>query len=228
MTHALPAALVITAVMCQPALAAPGQPPDLMSDMQVIAQSLGVECEYCHVEPLGSRRPQPKKDIARAMIAMTRELNLKIRTATGKPDGETTTVRCLTCHRGVAIPKPLSEIVTQTVRERGGAAAVAQYRELRDRYYGADAYDFSDAALVAVAQRLAMTRPSDAIALLQMNLGFHPRSAQTYIALAQAHTLLLDDPAALVDLEKALEIEPDNWIAKGQLEQLRGDRRLRK
>lgn len=229
MKHALTVMLVVTAVLLyRPAAAAQDQSATLMNDMQLIARALGVGCEYCHVASRGSGRPEPKKDIARAMIAMTRELNARVQAATGKPETETTRVRCMTCHRGVTIPKPLSEIVAQTVREKGGAAAVSQYRELRDRYYGSAAYDFSDDELVTVAQRLAATRPDDAIALLQMNIEFHPRSAQSYMALAYAHTRQLNDAAAIVDLEKALEIDPENGAARGQLEQLKSYQRRRR
>jgi nitrate/TMAO reductase-like tetraheme cytochrome c subunit len=79
--------------------------------MQDIAQSLGVKCEYCHAgQRMGAAAtPTPgtaptRVDIARAMIAMTRDLNTKIVAATGKPANETTRVTCMTCHHGVAIP----------------------------------------------------------------------------------------------------------------------------
>lgn len=229
MKHHVPVVLVVTALaLCRPTVAAQGPPADLMNDMQVIAQALGVGCEYCHVAPRGSGRPEPKKDIARAMIAMTRELNVKVQAATGKPAAEATSVRCVTCHRGVTIPKPLSEIVVQTVRDKGGEAAVSQYRELRDRYYGRAAYDFGDDELVTTARRLAAARPDAAIRLLEMNLEFHPKSAQSYVALAYAHTRQSNDAAAILDLEKAVEIEPENGAARGQLEQLRSYQRRRR
>jgi hypothetical protein len=112
------------------------QPPggDNMVNMQSIAQGLGVKCEYCHTGQRG--QPSPKQDIARAMIAMTREINTKIVAATGKPPNEATRVTCITCHRGVAIPGQLSDIVTKTALRDGPEMAVAQYRELRGQYYG--------------------------------------------------------------------------------------------
>ena len=60
-----------------------------------------------------------------------------------------------------------------------------------------------------------------------MNLEFNPRSAATYAAIAFAYTRKLDDDSAIVNLEKALEIEPENGIFRGQLEQLKGYQRAR-
>jgi hypothetical protein len=108
--------------------------PDLMATMQTISQALGVSCEYCHTAPRGSGLPEPKKEIARSMMAMTRDINMKIQAATGRTGNEAVAVQCVTCHRGVAIPRQLQDIVTTTIREKGVAAAVTQYRELRKQY----------------------------------------------------------------------------------------------
>jgi len=192
--------------------------------MQEISQALGVTCNYCHSAERGSRQPEPKKDIARVMIAITRDLNAKIEAAAGK---NTARVDCVTCHRGVAIPRQLDEILLQTLREQGASAAVGQYLELRSRYYGRQAYDFGEDTLIGVAQRVADAKPDDAVALLQLNLEFYPRSAHSYMALAHAYTRKIDDASAMSALEKALEIEPENGIARGQLEQLRSYHRNR-
>jgi tetratricopeptide (TPR) repeat protein len=210
------------------ATAAGAQSPpsaDLMANMQKMADALGVHCEYCHSAPRGSGLAEPKKEIARAMMALTRDLNAKIPDATHQAAGEAATIECITCHRGVAIPRQLSEIIGHTLREKGAAAAVEQYRDLRQRYYGRQAYDFGEATLLDLAQRAASSKPDDAIALLKLNLEFNPRSARSYSALAYAYTRKLDDASAIAVLEKALEIEPDNGVVRGQLEQLKGFRR---
>jgi tetratricopeptide (TPR) repeat protein len=208
-------------------LASAQSPPaaDLMPTMQAMAQALGVRCEYCHSAPRGSGQPEPKKEIARVMMAMTRDLNARIQSATGKPAAETTNVQCVTCHRGVAIPAQLSDILTRTLREKGSPAAVEQYRELRRQYYGRQSYDFGEATLLDLAQRIASARPDDAIALLKLNIEFNPRSVPSYSALAYAYTRKLDDASAITILQKALEIEPDNGIVRGQLEQLQSYQR---
>ncbi len=196
-------------------------------NMDEISQALGVHCDYCHSAPRGSGAPEPKKDIARAMMAMTRDLNAKVQDATGKPASETAQVGCVTCHRGVAIPQPLAAIILRTIVEKGGAAAVKQYRDLRQQYYSRGAYDFSEEALLQMIQRVVQGRPDDAIALLRMNLEFNPQSAKTYALLGFAYTRKLDDPSAITNLQKSLELDPTNAVVRGQLEQLQEYRRRR-
>ena len=196
-------------------------------NMEEISRALGVHCDYCHSAPRGSGQPEPKKDIARAMMAMTRDLNAKVQQATGKPANETTQVECVTCHRGVAIPQPLSALILRTVVEKGGAAAVDQYRDLRKQYYSRATYDFSEEALLEIVQRVVQGRPDDAIALLRMNLEFNPQSAKTYALIGFAYTRKVDDASAITNLEKSLELDPTNAVVRGQLEQLQEYRRRR-
>jgi hypothetical protein len=207
---------------------------DNMMNMQEIAQGLGVKCEYCHA---GQRTGQPpsqqrtegqaptKQDIARAMIAMTRDLNAKILAATGKPATEATRVTCATCHRGVAIPGQLSDLITRTALKEGPEAAVAQYRDLRTQYYGRATYDFGEDTLLNSAQQLVRVKPETSIPILRLNLEFYPRSVRSYAQIAFAYTRSLDDEAAIATLEKALELEPENGMIKGQIEQLKSYRR---
>src|SRR5438128_1337748 len=163
--------------------------PQLIATMQGFVQALGVQasggCGFCHV----GTAPQfdfasdsnPKKNVARKMILMSREITAKLPEVTGKPAAEITSLRCATCHRGVAIPKLLPDILTETATKSGGAAAVQQYRDLRAKYYGGQSYDFSEPALVAMATPLInANRPDDAIALLQLNAEFYPKSSATY------------------------------------------------
>jgi cytochrome c-type biogenesis protein CcmH/NrfG len=201
--------------------------PAQTMNMQEIGQALGVRCDYCHSAPRGSGQPEPKKEIALAMMAMTRDLNAKVQEATGKPANETTRVECVTCHRGVAIPQSLSAIILRTVGEKGGAAAVEQYRDLRKQYYARATYDFSEDALLAMVQRVVQGKPDDAIALLRMNLEFNPQSARTYALLGFAYTRKVDDASAIANLEKSLELDPTNAMVRGQLEQLQEYQRRR-
>ena len=118
------------------------------------------------------------------------------------------------------IPKQLSEIVTQTLHEKGAAAAAEQYRDLHKNFYGRAAYDFGEDTLIGVAQPLAAGRPDDAIALLKLNLEFYPQSGKTYGAIGYAYTRKFDDPTAITSLEKAGELVPTDGVIRGQLEQL--------
>jgi tetratricopeptide (TPR) repeat protein len=218
-------ALVVIVVVAGVAAGATAEAQTM--NMQEVAQALGVRCEYCHSAPRGSGQAEPKKDIALAMMAMTRDLNAKVQEATGKPANETTRVECVTCHRGVAIPQPLSAIILRTVAQQGGAAAVEQYRDLRKQFYSRATYDFSEEALLEMVQRVVQGRPDDAIALLRMNLEFNPQSAKTYALIGFAYTRKVDDASAITNLQKSLELDPTNAMVRGQLEQLQEYRRRR-
>jgi len=201
-----------------------------LPNMQAIAEALGVTCEFCHARGPGAATETtgPRKiEVAKQMIAMTKELNARVETATGKAAGAATKVDCVTCHRGVTIPRPLGDVLIETSTKQGVDAAIAQYRDLRTRYYGKQAYDFSEQSLLSLSQRLANARPDDAIALTKLNIEFYPNSSASYAALAYAYTRKVDDRSAIEALEKAVELDPGNNVARGQLEQLKSYQRRR-
>jgi Photosynthetic reaction centre cytochrome C subunit len=216
--------------------------------MQTFSAALGVQCSYCHVPlpsgpapaagapPAASGRgapaqlpfnfaseDKPQKKAAREMMQMVRDLNPKVAAAVGKAPDATTRVGCVTCHRGVAIPKQLADILDETTMEKGTPAAVAQYKDLRKQYFGAQAYDFSEGSLVTYAQRATQAnKADDAIAWLQVNLEYFPLSSRTYAGLAAAQRAKNDTAAAVKSLEKAVELDPQNAQLKRQLDQLKG------
>ena len=225
MKRIVPGLLLMVVATLQPGQAAAQDPNDPLLNMQAIAQALGVQCAYCHVRQADNSTDfqadtNPKKAIARLMIAMTREINARVQLASGKVAGQATNVHCLTCHRGTPIPQKLTDIVLRTLRDKGADAAVAEYRELRQKFYARDTYDFSETELLNLAQRLADARPDDAIALMTMNLEFNPKSVRSYIVLSRAYGRKRDNDMAIASLKKALEIEPENGIVKGYLSQL--------
>ena len=96
-------------------------------------------------------------------------------------------------------------------------------RSCAPEYHGGQQYDLSENALVGIANRATNAkRPDDALAYLQTNLEYFPKSAVTYVAMAQAKNAKGDKQAAIKDLEKAVELDPQNAAAKTQLQQLRG------
>jgi hypothetical protein len=203
------------------AQAPPPRPP--LPDMQAVAAALGVTCDYCHAgrgaEPKLTANGKPRLDVGREMIAMTASLNASVQTATGKTAREAAGVTCATCHRGVAIPRPLADILLLTGVREGADAAVKQYRDLRAQYYGRGSYDFGEETLLSVARRLANARPEVAIPLADLNMEFFPKSVNTLVqkAIAQGGR---DDEAAVATLKRALEIDPDNGEIKGRLYQI--------
>jgi|RhiMetdeSRZDD1v2_1073273.scaffolds.fasta_scaffold66168_6 hypothetical protein len=199
---------------------------EIVATMQGFTQALGVQCTYCHMGQAPNfdfaSDAKPTKTVARKMILMAREVTAKMPEITGKPAADITRLRCATCHRGLAIPKLLPDILTETVNKSGGAAAVQQYRDLRKQYYGAQAYDFSAPALAFLGQQLTnANKPDDALALLQLNAEYYPDSAATYGMMAQAYMKKNDKDNAIKSLEKAVQLDPNNQQAKRQLEQLK-------
>jgi hypothetical protein len=69
----------------------------LVPSMQFIVASLGVECEFCHVEHAMDKDDKKEKVAARKMITMMMAINK------AHFDGERE-VTCYTCHRGAAHP----------------------------------------------------------------------------------------------------------------------------
>jgi tetratricopeptide (TPR) repeat protein len=201
-----------------------------LPDMQAVAAALGVQCDYCHARGPGAAKATegPSKiAVAKQMIAMTRELNKTVETATGKATGAAVKIDCATCHRGVPIPKALGDVLVETILKQGAEAAATQYRDLRTRFYGKNTYDFSEQSLIALSQRLANARPDDAIAMAKLNLEFYPNSATTYQAIGFAYTRKVDDQSAIESYEKALAIDPNNAVVRGALEQLKSYQRRR-
>jgi tetratricopeptide (TPR) repeat protein len=159
-----------------------------------------------------------QKLTARVMIAMTNDINARLAASLKKPAAEITRVQCATCHRGVAIPAQLSDVLRQTMLAKGEGAAVAQYRELRQQYAGSGAYDFRENTLLDLAREsLATRKPDDALAWLQLNVEFYPQSAASYVELARAHAAKRDRDSAVADLTKALALDPANADAKREL-----------
>src|SRR5687767_6637610 len=218
-----PCALVLLA-MAPHAFAQQAAVPRLpLPDMQAVAAALGVTCDYCHAprgaEPRLTANGRPRLEVGREMIAMTANLNASVQAATGKTAREAAGVTCATCHRGVAIPRPLTELLLVTSVREGADAAVKQYRELRAQHYGRGSYDFGEETLLTVVRRLANARPEVAIPLAELNMEFFPKSVNTLVqkAIAQSGR---DDEAAIATLKQALEIEPENGEIKGRLYQI--------
>ena len=80
--------------------------------MQTFAAGLGVQCGYCHVANDFASDGNPKKEIARTMLRMLKQINVRFPDAGNDfvnskylpfPEGKQY-VTCYTCHRGSATP----------------------------------------------------------------------------------------------------------------------------
>ena len=202
--------------------------PELITTMQGFVRQLGVQsqggCSYCHV----GTAPQwdfasdgnPKKNVARKMILMSREITGKMSEVTGKAANQITALRCATCHRGMAVPKVTEVAMADALAKGGAAAAIQQYKETRKQ-----ALDYNETALVAYATTLINTdNADDALAVLQTNAEIDPNHAPTYAAMAQAYAKKNDKDNQIKALEKAVQLDPNNQQLKRQLDQLKASK----
>jgi tetratricopeptide (TPR) repeat protein len=165
---------------------------------------------------------KPAKKAARGMMLLAREINARMPEAIGKAPEATTRVGCATCHRGVPIPKQITDVVTDAAAAGGAPAGLAKFRELREKFYGGQSYDFSENGLIATAQRaIAANQPDDALTYLQANVEYYQKSARSHVVMSQAHMAKQDKAGAIKDLEKAIELDPGNVQAKAQLDTLK-------
>jgi tetratricopeptide (TPR) repeat protein len=205
--------------------------PKLVETMRGFSTALGVRCWHCHVGEEGKPFDQwdfpsdakPAKNTARVMMQMTAELNSMWMPQVKTDAAHRLQVSCAMCHHGKAEPYSIQGVLRETIGQRGVAAATAQYRELRERFYGRDAYDFGEQALNALAQSLAdEKKTADALALLELNAEFNPKSPTVHGLLAAAHEQAGHKDQAIAAYKKVLELAPNDERAKRKLAELQG------
>jgi tetratricopeptide (TPR) repeat protein len=90
--------------------------------MQFIAVSLGVDCQFCHVEGHFEKDDKKTKRTARAMMRMVASIN------GGSFDGQRE-VTCYSCHRGRSMPSAME--VSGEVSEAGAATDTSKSTEAK-------------------------------------------------------------------------------------------------
>src|SRR5215467_3755822 len=78
---------------------------DMLFTMQLFNEALGVQCTYCHVQGDMASDTNPKKDIARKMIGIVRQIDGSFPSSTGVFPAGYHEVDCTTCHRGSVKPE---------------------------------------------------------------------------------------------------------------------------
>lgn len=97
-------------------------PPDqLMLTMQYIAASLGVQCNYCHVQGQNDLDDKETKKTAREMMKMVNSLNTTF--FDGRPR-----VSCASCHNGRSKPVRTPPLAIDMTPEQAAAAAAGRGR----------------------------------------------------------------------------------------------------
>lgn len=202
--------------------------------MRGFASALKVRCEYCHV---GEGSDLSKFDFAsdekitkrkaRVMIQMVQAINQthlsQLRDLDRSPQ-ERIEVTCMTCHRTATKPQMLGDLLATTIETDGVEAAIAQYRELRKKYYGGFAYDFSPGTLTGLGERLASGGNVDAaLRILDLETEISGESASIYFTRGgiQASAGMRDQ--AIKSFERGLELAPEDWkpFFRQEIERLR-------
>jgi hypothetical protein len=90
--------------------------------MQFITASLGVECEFCHVQGAFEKDDKKNKQTARKMMEMMFAINKD------NFDGHRA-VTCNSCHRGSAEPQAIPAVMTEEPKEAMGGPKPAEAKE---------------------------------------------------------------------------------------------------
>ena len=162
--------------------------------------ALGARCHTCHVGEPGpslegydfASDDKEQKQIAREMIKMVRQINAELLPAAVPDRARPLQVACVTCHHGVNRPQTLVDTLAGVLENDGLDAAVEHYRELREKYYGRAAYDFSEWRLINLAERLVGEAKVDAARrFLELNAEVYPEFGKSFYDLGE-----LDQQAA--------------------------------
>jgi tetratricopeptide (TPR) repeat protein len=201
----------------------------LTQRMREFSFALGVRCQYCHTGGNGisfegvsfSSDEKPAKVKARAMLRMVDQLNHTMLAQLPSRAEPRVDVDCATCHRGMALPKSLQTTLIETIDRQGIPAAVAQYRELRQNTLVSGRYNFGEWEVNELARRLSESKKTDAaIAMLELNGEFNPKSADIDVLLGELHRGRGDRDKAIQRYRSALEKAPQHPMAKQRLTEL--------
>ena len=201
----------------------------LIQRMREFSFALGVRCQYCHDAPENAPPApdafasdvKPAKLKARAMLRMVDQLNSSLLAAVPSRAEPRVEVTCVTCHRGLPLPKTLQTTLFEITRSDGAAAAVARYRELRAAETLSGRYDFGQWEINELARRLTEAGDrTSAIAILEMNAEFYPKSSAIDYMVAELHLASGDREKALARYRTALEKDPNNRLARQRIDEL--------
>jgi hypothetical protein len=199
---------------------------DVIGTMRNFTSALGVRCQFCHVGQEGQPLAQfdfasdqkRNKLVARQMLRMVAEINARLDTIPerGQPP---VTATCMTCHRGVNRPVPLFALIQEAAVTASADSAIRAYKALRARYYGRDAYDFSESSLSTAAFRTARAgKPGEALTLLRYNEELFPNSSAMSVFKGNIQLMKGDTAAAEAAFREAIRRDSTNAEARGRLQ----------
>ena len=201
----------------------------IVQRMREFSFALGVRCQYCHAGGDGvslegvnfGSDEKPTKLKARAMLRMVDQINGPVLAALPTRAEPKVTVDCVTCHRGLPLPKTLQTTLLEIVNKDGATAATARYRELRTNQTLTGRWNFGEWEINELARRLRdVGNLEAAIAILEMNGEFNPKSAEIDFYLGEMHLARGEKDKALSQYRAALEKAPNHAPAKARIAEL--------
>jgi tetratricopeptide (TPR) repeat protein len=200
----------------------------LSAVMRGFTRALGVRCTYCHVgeegQPLSAydfvSDARPNKNRAREMYRMLGDINAHLQKI--QPSGDKRiNMWCQTCHEGRPRPATLEEELGETYRKSGVVAAIARYRELRERYFGKGGYNFGEDSLDSFGSELLESKDAEgALAIWRLNTTQFPNSSKAWESLAGGYAASGNRTVAEIYYRKALELDPGSDDALAGLRKL--------
>jgi tetratricopeptide (TPR) repeat protein len=201
----------------------------LVNIMRGFSFALGVRCQHCHSGGDGvsfagvafDSDDKPAKRKARFMLRMVDSLNRVVLAALPGRSDPPVTIQCVTCHRGLPKPATIQTVLMKTIEESGVDSAIKQYRGLRERTALNGYFDFTEWRINELARGLvAAGKTVEAIAILEMNAEFNPRSVTIAFELGELYRQRGDKDKAIASYQRALQINPDNPAARQRLAEL--------
>ncbi|HEU4478631.1 MAG TPA: serine hydrolase [Pyrinomonadaceae bacterium] len=122
--------------------------------------------------------------------------------------------------RAYNMPKlPVVELLAKTIAEKGVAAGIAQYQELKTKQ--SNVYDFSEGELNRLGYQLLQGRKHDeAIQIFKLNVEAYPQAFNTYDSLGEAYMAAGNKDLAIANYKKSLELNPKNDNGAAMLKRL--------
>jgi len=201
----------------------------LRPGMTGFSRALGVRCSYCHVGDEGASLSSydfasddnPNKERAREMLRMLGSINDHLKNI--EPSGDQpVNMWCHTCHRGRPRPMTLEEELGEKYRLEGLEPALAHYSELKERFFGAGAYNFGENALNAFGYQVLQNEDVEgAITVFSLNTEKFPDSPNVWDSLAEAYLAAGDSENARRYYSKSIELNPRNQNTIDMLEKLK-------
>lgn len=195
-------------------------PEGLRDAMFAVGEQVGIRCSQCHDfeadTPIDERDyasdKKELKRVAREMMRMVEGINDTVSSIDRDPDHTPITVSCVTCHRGVSQPRQIEEVFQTAAKEDGLNSAIAQYMELRNRWFAMSAYDFTAWKLGGIAQSIFDSGDTDGgMRLHALNLELNSNDGSVFYHRAESYEKQGRIEDAISDFERALAMEEESF-----------------